>query len=200
MEFSRKQYNIIFLSIFSFILVILIFKWIDYLSGNKYIIERFTKQTVSNTVDLPLTTTYSCKNFCGPTARCSITGHQCSADIDCPGCQTETPHLKNASSDVPGDNDSGKLTIGVTPRYSSLTSGYGKHETVITKNIYSKPSMANFGVNAWIDNFNEEQILFDKRYKPHDLKYMPKYPKRYSLTGVFIEEGPFASNSTIPSN
>jgi hypothetical protein len=37
-------------------------------------------------VNLPLTDTYSCQNFCGPTARCSVTGQQCSADIDCPGC------------------------------------------------------------------------------------------------------------------
>jgi hypothetical protein len=29
---------------------------------------------------------------------------------------------------------------------------------------------------------------------------MPNYPERYSLTGEFIEDGPFASNSFIPNN
>jgi len=27
---------------------------------------------------------------------------------------------------------------------------------------------------------------------------MPNYPQRYSFTGEFIEDGPFASNATIP--
>ena len=63
--------------------------------------------------------------------------------------------------------------------------------------MYSKPYMPNFGVNTWIDEFNEEQTLFNKRYKPGQIKYMPNYPKRYSLTGEFIEEGPIASNATL---
>ena len=148
MDFSQKQYNILFLLVISFILFILIFKWIDYLSSNDYVYqikqESFTNQeysgdAISHTVDLPLTTTYSCNNFCGPTARCSITGHQCSADIDCPGCEPYSPPLKKTTECVPGDNDAGKLTLGVTPQYSSLTSGYGTKEKLITSNIYEKP-------------------------------------------------------------
>ena len=208
MELSIKQYNIIFLAIISFILVISIFNWVDYLVSNKYITESFaigpiqedSGSSTSHTVNLPLTTTYSCQNFCGPKSTCSITGQQCSADIDCPGCQPYSPPLKKASGCVPGNNDAGKLTIGVTPTYSPLTSGYGTQETIITSNMYSKPSMANFGVNTWMAEFNEEQNLFNKRYKPPSIQYMPNYPERYSLTGEFIEDGPFASNSFIPNN
>ena len=29
---------------------------------------------------------------------------------------------------------------------------------------------------------------------------MPDYPKRYTLTGEFIEDGPYASNAPIPTN
>jgi len=196
------------MAVISFILLVSIFKWVDFLTENKYVMECFTSGPIqeqsgsatSHTVNLPLTTTYSCQNFCGPTARCSVTGQQCSADIDCPGCQPYTPPLKQASGCVPGDNDAGKLTWGVTPRYSPLTSGYGTQETVITSNLYSKPSMANFGVNTWLAEFNEEQQLFNQRYKPSNLQYMPDYPERYSLTGEFIEDGPFASNSYLPSN
>lgn len=206
MEISSKQYNIIFLAIISFILLISIFNWADYLASNKYVVECFTPGPVqeqsggstSHTVNLPLTTTYSCQNFCGPTARCSITGQQCSADIDCPGCQPYSPPLKKTPDNVPGNNDAGKLTLGVTPTYSPLTSGYGTQETVITSNMYSRPSMPNFGVNTWMVGFNEEKQLFNKRYKPPQLQYMPDYPNRYSLTGEFIEDGPFASNATLP--
>jgi hypothetical protein len=64
----------------------------------------------------------------------------------------------------------------------------------------SKPAAANFGVDIWTREFNEDKKLFDKRYKPSKLQYMPDYPKRYSLTGEFIEDGPYASNAPIPTN
>ena len=208
MDLSTNQYNIIFLAIISFILVVSIFKWVDFLTDNKYVVECFTPGPIqeqsggqtSHSVDLPLTTTYSCKNFCGPTSRCSITGQQCFADIDCTGCQPYSPPLKNNSECVPGDSDAGKLTLGVTPQYSPLTNGYGTSQALVTSNMYSKPSMANFGVNTWLAEFNEEQTLFNKRYKPSGMQYMPNYPERYSLTGEFIEDGPFASNASMPSN
>jgi len=135
MYISTKQYKIIFLAIISFLLFIVIFKWIDYLSKNNVIKECFsstpsfgyTSKSTNHTVDLPLTTTYSCKNFCGPTARCLITGQQCTADIDCPGCQPYSPPLQRTGCGPPGDNDAGKLTWGMTPTYSPLTSGFGTH-------------------------------------------------------------------------
>ena len=205
MESYQKQYVTLFLVIVCFILFVSIFKWIDYLTKNDYVVECFTSSPIqedsgpatSHTVNLPLTTTYSCKNFCGPTSRCSVTGQQCSADIDCPGCQPYSPPLKKTPDCYPGDNDAGKLTPGVTPRYSSLTSGYGTHETVITSNMFAKPAVPNFGVNTWMSEFTEGQVLFNKRYKPSGLSYMPDYPERYSLTGEFIEDGPFPSNAPI---
>jgi hypothetical protein len=205
MEISAKQYKLIFWSIISFILISAIFKWIDYLIENKYVVECFTGGPVSediggstsHTVNLPLTTSYSCQNFCGPTARCAITGQQCFTDIDCPGCQPPIPSVTKSNNNVPGDNDAGKLTLGVTPQYSSLTSGYGTQEKRITKNMYSKPAMPNFGVNTWSHEFNEGKKLFDERYKPSRVKFMPNYPERYSLSGEFIEDGPFPSNAPL---
>ena len=191
---NKQKYILLFVS---FCLFIIIFYWIHYLTNNNYIKERFSN-TNSHSVDLPLTTTYSCKNFCNPNSRCAVTGQQCFTDIDCPGCQPYAPPLKkNTNNYVPGNDDAGKLTWGVTPQYSSLTSGYGTHERIITDDVYSKPTEANFGVNTWISEYNEENQLFDQRYKPSGLKYMPKYSKRYSLTGEFIEDGPFPSNAYL---
>lgn len=212
MKLSKKQYNILFLIVISFLLCVVIFKWIDYLTSENYIFdprfESFTNQvsqekydgSTSHTVDLPLTTSYTCKNFCGPNSRCSITGQQCFTDIDCPGCQPYVPPLKKTDNCVPGDNDAGKLTLGVTPQYSSLTSGYGTQETIITPNMYSKPDQPNFGVDVWMGKFNEDNKLFDKRYKPSGLQFMPNYPKKYTLSGDFIDDGPYASNAYIPKN
>jgi hypothetical protein len=155
--------------------------------------ETFTN---NNNVNLPINTTSSCLNKCSPgNNSCYITGEQCIKDNDCYGCNPLDNFFIKKNFNVIGDNDAGKLTIGVTPQYSSLTSGYGTHERVITSNMFSKPSMANFGGNMWFSQFESDQDLFDKRYKPSGLQFMPDYPKRYSLTGQFIDDGPFASNS-----
>ena len=196
----QNKYYTLLLALFCIGLLFYIFQWVNFLSVNKYIIECFesgpSSEATSHSVDLPLTTQYSCKNFCGPIARCSITGQQCTADIDCPGCQPYSPPLPKTAN-IPGDNDAGKLTIGMTPQYSPLTSGYGTRERIVTNNLYAKPAEADFGVNTWVDQYEQEKGLFDKRYKPNQLPYMPDYPKRYSLTGQFIEDGPFASNAEI---
>lgn len=200
--------NTIILAIIALILVVFVFNMANYLSRNNYvklqsaIMECFTAGALSekydgsttHTVDLPLTTTYSCSNFCGPTARCAITSQQCSADIDCPGCQPYSPPLPKTKECIPGNDDAGKLTVGVTPQYSPLTTGYGTRERIVTKNLYGKPSQANFGVDTWSSSFNVGQELFNKRYKPNYLEFMPEYPRMYSLTGEFIGDGPLPSN------
>lgn len=181
----------------AFVLLYFIFIWINYLVSNDYVREHFTSGT-SDSVDLPLTTTYSCKNFCGPTARCAITGQQCFTDIDCPGCQKVIPPvtMENTRA-IPGDNDAGKLTWGVTPQYSPLTSGYGTRERVVTEDLYEKPAQANFGVNTWRSVFDQEQELFNKRYKPSGLTFMPSYPEMYSLSGEFTTDGPLPANAPL---
>ena len=198
------NFTFVFYVIICLILFFLIMQWVQYLTTNNYIVECFTNNIMpessktSHTVNLPLTTSYSCKNFCGPTARCSVTGHQCLSDTDCPGCQPYAPPLPKTSASVPAANDAGKLTVGATPNYSPLTSGYGTHELVITKDLNSKAPSAAFGVDIWTKDFEESKKLFNKRYKPPQLPYMPDYPKRYSLTGEFMEDGPYPSNAPLP--
>ena len=196
----KLTFKTLFLPIFALILLFYVFKTIDYLAAEKYIVECFTdgvineSEKTSHTVNLPLTTTYSCKNFCNPAARCAITGQQCFTDIDCPGCQPYSPPLEKSEGCIPAANDAGKLTVGVTPTYSPLTTGYGTKERIVTKDMYGKPPEANFGINTWRNSFDEGQKLFDKRYKPEQLQYMPQYPPMYSITGEFLGDGPLPSN------
>lgn len=207
MKFIQKKYFTIILALISFCLLYLIFKMIQHLSVDKYVIECFNNPNIldhtlnkylnnstSHSVDLPLTTKKSCQNFCGPTARCAITGQQCFADIDCPGCKPQSTPEQKSSINVSSNDDAGKLTVGVTPQYSSLTTGYGTRETPVTDDLYSKAPQANFGVNTWRSNFNETQTLFDKRYKPNQIQFMPKYESTYSATGEFVTDGPLPSN------
>jgi hypothetical protein len=189
----KFTFNTIFLPLIALILLYIIFKTIDYLVKENYIVECFTDGPIqessdtSHTVNLPLNTSYSCQNFCGPTAKCAITGEQCFTDIDCRGCQPYSPPLLKAKGCIPGAND-------VTPTYLPLTSSYETKEKIITKHMYARPPQANFGYDTWRDSFNEGQKLFNKRYKPDQLQYMPNYPPMYSITGEFIGDGPLPSN------
>jgi hypothetical protein len=202
MNISKSQYSVILIALISFLLLISIFKWINYLVANNYVKLSFFEGFDTNTnhnVDVPLTTTTSCKNMCGPPNRCSITGQQCMSDIDCPGCEPQVPPLSssNGGANIIGDDDAGKLTVGVTPNYSPLTTGFGTQSRIVTSDKFSKPSMPNFGVNTWTNKFIKGRKLFDDRYKPAGLKNMPSYSDRYSLTGEFIDEGPLPSNSYL---
>lgn len=210
MKLIKKQYIVIILALISVVLLIGIFNYINYLSKNGYYTECFDSNvglyqdvgspSTNHTVDLPLTTTYSCKNFCAPaTARCAITGEQCTADIDCRGCNPYGPSFKQSTANVPGENAAGKLTWGVTPTYSTLTTDMGTQAKLITSNKkkLDKPPQADFGVNTWITAFNGGQKLFDERYKPAGLKFMPNYDERYTTTGQFIDDGPLASNAYL---
>jgi hypothetical protein len=202
MKLTNKQYYTLFIALIAFVLLYFTFRMIDYLSVEKYIVECFTNNitnekydgSTSHTVNLPLNTTYTCNNFCGPTARCSITGQQCFADVDCPGCQPYSPPLAKSPECIPGNDEAGKLTVGVTPQYSPLTTGYGTRERIMTDDMYAEPPHPNFGVDVWGKSFNDGQSLFNRRYKPTGLQYMPKYPPQYSITGEFIGDGPLPSN------
>jgi hypothetical protein len=215
MNLIRNQYITVILALLSLFLLMFVFNYIHFLLYNGYYVECFDSNialykdtgspTTTHTVDLPLTSTQSCKNFCAPaTARCVITGEQCMADIDCRGCNPLiNPKYKSVSltptRNIPGQNDAGKLTLGVTPTYSTLTTDIGTQSKLYTsnQNKLDAPLQPNFGVNTWISDFKGSQELFDERYKPAGLKFMPTYDKRYSITGEFMDEGPLASNAYL---
>jgi hypothetical protein len=210
MKLNKNNYIVLILALISLILLFLVLKYSNFLFKNGYYTECFNPNmalykdtgspSTSHTVNLPLTTTYSCQNFCAPaTARCVITGTQCMADLDCGGCNPYGPAFNETTANVPGENDAGKLTWGVTPTYSTLTTDIGTQAKLFTsnKNKLDKPAMADFGINTWITGFNGGEKLFDERYKPAGLQFMPDYQKRYSVTGQFLTDGPLASNAYL---
>jgi hypothetical protein len=155
--------------------------------------------STSHSVDLPINTTYSCNNMCGPMAKCSITGEQCSTDVDCYGCRpTYVPPKTNyVGDDVRGQNDAGKLTVGQTPQYSSLTTDIGSRAAFFDKN--AQVPQYSEGTNIWRTSFDYGLMLYDKRYNPN-LQYqefLPKYPERTTLSGEFVDNGPLAANDYL---
>jgi hypothetical protein len=205
----KKNQNVILgLGFISILLLIGIFNWGGYLIKNHYLQEPFSENENSYTThnsDLPLTTSYSCSNKCGPQSRCSKTGQQCMADIDCPGCQPYSPPLTRVkeNGNVRGENDAGKLGVQFST-FSTLTTDIGTQAKIFkANNTYKGAPQANFGPNTWRTKYTQEKKLFDERYvinnrnKPKVLTFMKKYPYRYTLSGEFLNNGPLASNAYI---
>lgn len=173
----------------------------------------------SRTVNMPLNDPTSCKNFCGPNAKCLLTKEQCSSDIDCQGCNPgPTPRDTCLTKDVDPYDAAGKLGQNQGLQYSSLTTGYNNHNADFAQ-IYegSKENQIKRsydGVDLWTDTFNKGLELYNRKRKSKD-KYSEgvsqqiddkgtntntfemKYPTTISATGLFYETTPPASNSSI---
>lgn len=189
-------------NIYVFIIIVVFFVGLLNWTIGHYSYEPFIDKgtpDTSHTVNLPINTTYSCKNMCGPLARCSITGEQCSTDVDCYGCQPiYHPPANNNVVNVRGQNDAGKLTGGITPQYSSLTTDIGTQASLYNK-IIQPPPQYNQGTDLWKKEFDYGMILYDKRYNPNIefQPFLPKYPARTTLSGEFVDNGPLAANDYL---
>lgn len=149
----------------------------------------------SHTVNQPINTTISCTNVCGPLSRCSLTGEQCTSDIDCYGCQKNSQKSRMFSG-MRGQNDAGKETTGVTPTYSTLTTDIGTQAKLYNKLLIDPPQYDQ-GVNVWKKKFTDGDTFYNKRYYPGTQQFMPNYPKRKTLSGEFEDDGPLAANAYL---
>uniref|UniRef100_A0A6C0LDL1 Uncharacterized protein n=1 Tax=viral metagenome TaxID=1070528 RepID=A0A6C0LDL1_9ZZZZ len=181
-------------------LAVILFACIFYVMSNKvesFITNDINGPNYSHTVDQPINTTISCKNMCGPLARCSITGEQCTSDVDCYGCQKESePSNIMFSSNIRGQNDAGKETTQVTPTYSTLTTDIGTHAKLYNKLLIDPPQYYQ-GENTWRKKFDNGEIFYDKRFYPGKQEFMPVYPERKTLSGQFKDDGPLAANAYL---
>jgi hypothetical protein len=193
-----------------FLLSVFLFYGIIVWGNTLFIKESFSSQdlnssmshsSTSHTVNLPINTTTSCENICGPQARCLITGQQCTTDIDCYGCQPVQKKDPEQTEDVRGQNDAGKLTSGFTPTYSTLTTDIGTQTSLydITKGENINPVQYFNGVNQWRNAFDTGMEQYDQRYNSQlaSLSFLPHYPQRPTLSGQFIDNGPLASNAYL---
>ena len=162
----------------------------------------------THSVDLPINTNFTCSNVCGPTARCSKSGQQCSTDVDCynNGCQSllkppTKKQVENVEDEPEADYDAGILTYNQTPQYSSLTTDIGTEATVINKNAeLPRPYQ---GLPVWEQTYNKQAQMEDDKlaYKysasPEQYRTAPFYPVATTITGVFYDIGPTPANASI---
>ena len=195
---KENPFHVLFWAFLAFFLLVAILRWTtthrihdceSFITNNK------NGPNYSHTVNQPINTTISCQNVCGPLARCSLTGEQCTSDIDCYGCQREY-HTSRMFSEMRGQNDAGKETTQVTPTYSTLTTDIGTRAKLFNKLLIDPPQY-DIGLNTWRKKFNDGEIFYDKRYYPGRQQFMPIYPKRKTLSGEFEDDGPLASNAYL---
>jgi len=171
--------------------------------------------STNHNVNLPINTSYECSNKCNPLNICSLTGEQCTSDVDCYGCR---PFIKPPSAsyyqDIRGQNDAGKLTTEQTPTYSTLTTDMGTQASLYNE-LLIEPSPYVKGYNTWRNSFDVGNALFQKRYNPslntggvvgkigYSLPpggisgYQLSYPARPTLSGEFVDDGPLAANAYL---
>ena len=201
MKILKNKHVTILALIFVFV-TIGIFAWASYLFDSYYLYETFTDGKTHN-VDLPINTTTTCKNMCGPPNRCSITGTQCLSDIDCYGCQPNTSpdhsdtFMQPTNNKIYKNDEGGKLSF-LAPKYSTLIRDPTHNSKRLGGKLYSGPPKYNMGVDTWKSTFDDMREIHDFTYEvPADTPYLSKYPERYSATGEFIYKGPFAANATM---
>ena len=160
----------------------------------------------SHTVNLPINDPVSCKNFCGPNAKCLLTKEQCTSDIDCQGCNPgPTKQTACQTKDVKPYDGAGK---GL--QHSPLTTGYN-NQNINFAQIYPDSKDAQIkrpyeGSDQWTDSFNKGLELYNKKRSiadkyntdiTTDTSLETKYPTTISATGLFYETTPPASNSSF---
>ena len=158
----------------------------------------------SHSVDLPLTTTYTCNNMCSSQSKCYITGEQCTSDTDCYGCNIPNKmYEKKNNRNIRGNNNAGKYSF-LVPQYSKITTDIGsqakiyniKNKNVGPPPIYFGPFLFNEVANLGT-KINKDNSSFIWDPKSEDKKYTIQYPKRDTVTGLFLDEGPLASNAYL---
>ena len=160
----------------------------------------------SHSVNLPINDPVSCKNFCGPNAKCLLTKEQCTSDIDCQGCNPgPTKQTECQTKDVDPYDGAGK---GL--QHSPLTTGYNNHNIDFAQ-IYPDSKDAQIrrpyeGLDLWTDSFNKglelyntKRVIADKYNTDtsSDTSFETKYPTTISATGLFYDTTPPASNSSL---
>lgn len=194
-------------SIFLYALFFVFFYFfVIYFSRNKNKTESFENPEsplTSHTVDLPINTTYSCSNICGPQSQCSKTREQCTSDVDCYGCAPLYKKIMTKQNiSIIGQNDAGKLTMNQAPRYSSLTTDIGTRSALYGDKLGKVPVVYE-GVNMWRPSFDAGMQLEDDKFtylysaEPKQYTYLPTYPKRETTTGLFEDNGPLAANAYL---
>jgi len=179
--------------------------WFSYLQRHFYIHQEAFSTGTTHNVDMPLTTTTSCENMCGPPGRCSVTGTQCLSDIDCYGCKPNTsPDLSNTflktHSKIYRNDEAGKLSFSA-PTYSSLTRDFAYNSKYLTDDVHARTPPYNMGIDTWRKKFDDMREIHDFTYEvPSDTPYLSKYPVRYSATGEYKYQGPFAANAVITND
>ena len=124
----------------------------------------------SHTVNLPINTTFECENKCMPPARCSITGQQCSSDIDCCGCNPNSKKIQKLLEEGVDLNDINnevgsidKFVEGIFPK--KLSEGFTQKNRI---NGFTKDQLSSaYGNDAKnkvtdLDLFTKESELFSK--------------------------------------
>ena len=163
------------------------------------------KGEYSKSVDIPIVKGYSCKNMCSSQSKCYITGGNCTSDGDCEGCNPRQNIKKQYSTkDIIGNDDAGKYD-NISPNYSTLTTDISKNAMVYLSKteIEKEPVNMEYGYNIWKSGaeLGTKINKLNSKYKwgvdDTSNKLAIRYKEEPSMTGIFKDNGPTASNAIL---
>ena len=146
----------------------------------------------NHNVDVPLTTTFECRNICGPHQTCALTGESCTSDVDCAGCQPPPISAPpRALVDPEPAEDNGAYTSTLTTLdWGAPLEGVGPDTPAPTPEQRTTTWRTGFDTgNKLFQASQQEDGATDS---PYSLSYPPS--GRTTLSGEFADNGPLPSN------
>lgn len=172
---------------------LLIMQSCNKIEGYNNIYPNVNAWDINRSVNLPLTTTESCENMCGPAGRCSLTNEQCVKDVDCYGCGHFPLHKKGGPY-VKGYRGAGKSVPGENANYSQLTTDIGTWGEPIEGGD-EEPAGYYKGYNNWQHKFDQGMKIYNKKYYTGENNYVD-YKERKTMSGDFITNMPYSANNS----
>lgn len=150
----------------------------------------------NHNVNIPLTTSFECRNVCGPHQTCALTGESCTSDVDCAGCQPppiSSPPREQGGPDPEPVEDRGAYTSTLS------TLDWGAPLEAAGAGVDTPAPVPVQRTTTWRTRFDTGNRLFqasqqedDTMNSPYSLSYPPT--GRTTLSGEFADNGPLAAN------
>lgn len=148
-------------TILSVVLILLLFAFFVFLKQRKEnYANRIESQNESHNVDLPINTRFSCANMCAPPARCSITGEQCTSDVDCSGCLKKEGFVSSSSSSSPSSPNNESYFQGINTWRTAFDLGNANYQQKYNASLNHEPFLLHYQKRPTLSGeFEEEEAM-----------------------------------------
>jgi hypothetical protein len=152
----------------------------------------------NHNVNLPLNTTFECRNICGPRQTCALTGESCTSDVDCAGCQP--PSISAPPSALVDPEPAEERGAYTSLDWGAPLQSAGPDTPAPTPEQRTTTWRSSFDTGNRLFQASQQQqqqpdgttTTTATTDSPYSLSYPPS--GRTTLSGEFADNGPLPSN------